>query len=76
MIIPPYLQLGDTIGIVAPARKISLEELQFSINWLKSKGFQVVFAPNLFAEEHQFAGSDEIRQQRANAKYVKNLDIS
>lgn len=67
MIIPPYLQLGDTIGIVAPARKISLEELQFSINWLKSKGFQVVFAPNLFAEEHQFAGSDEIRQQSFQA---------
>lgn len=67
MIIPPYLQLGDAIGIVAPARKISLEELQFSINWLKSKGFQVVFAPNLFAEEHQFAGSDEIRQQSFQA---------
>lgn len=67
MIIPPYLHLGDTIGIVAPARKISLEELQFSINWLKSKGFQVVFAPNLFAEEHQFAGSDEIRQQSFQA---------
>lgn len=67
MIIPPYLQLGDTIGIVAPARKICLEELQFSINWLKSKGFQVVFAPNLFAEEHQFAGSDEIRQQSFQA---------
>ena len=67
MIIPPYLQLGDTIGIVAPARKISLEELQFSINWLNSKGFQVVFAPNLFAEEHQFAGSDEIRQQSFQA---------
>ena len=67
MIIPPYLQLGDTIGIVAPACKISLEELQFSINWLKSKGFQVVFAPNLFAEEHQFAGSDEIRQQSFQA---------
>lgn len=67
MIIPPYLQLGDTIGIVAPARKISLEELQFSVNWLKSKGFQVVFAPNLFAEEHQFAGSDEIRQQSFQA---------
>lgn len=67
MIIPPYLQLGDTIGIVAPARKISLEELQFSINWLEGKGFQVVFAPNLFAEEHQFAGSDEIRQQSFQA---------
>lgn len=67
MIIPPYLHLGDTIGIVAPARKISLEELQFSTNWLKSKGFQVIFAPNLFAEEHQFAGSDEIRQQSFQA---------
>lgn len=67
MLIPPYLQSGDTIGIVAPARKISLEELQFSIHWLESKGFQVVFAPNLFAEEHQFAGSDEIRQQSFQA---------
>lgn len=67
MIIPPYLQPGDTIGIVAPARKISLEELQFSINWLENKEFRVVFAPNLFAEEHQFAGSDEIRRQSFQA---------
>lgn len=67
MIIPPYLRTGDTIGIVAPARKISMEELQFAVKWLEEKGFRVAFAPNLFAEENQFAGSDDTRCQSFQA---------
>lgn len=59
--IPPFLQPGDTIGIAAPARKISREELAVSIGVLEQHGYKVLLPPNLFAENHQFAGTDEQR---------------
>jgi muramoyltetrapeptide carboxypeptidase len=62
MIIPPYLQKGDGIGLVAPARKISVSELETSIQFLEDYGFRVVYDTSLFAEADQFAGNDEIRR--------------
>lgn len=62
MIIPPYLQKGDGIGLVAPARKISVSELEISIQFLEDYGFRVFYDETLFAEENQFAGNDEIRR--------------
>ena len=61
MIYPPYLRAGDTIGIVAPARKISREELEFAIRWWEIKGFRVVLGKHLFAEHCQYAGTDAER---------------
>ncbi len=58
---PPYLKPGDKIAIVAPARKISREELQPAVDMLKSWGYEVVFGANLFKEANQFSGSDEER---------------
>ncbi len=61
MITPPPLVAGDKIGIVAPARKVSAEEMQPAINQLQSWGFEVVKGMYLYEEEHQFAGSDQQR---------------
>lgn len=61
MIYPPYLRPNDTIGIVAPARKITREEVQPSIDWLTQSGFNVALGSSLFAEHHQYAGSDAAR---------------
>lgn len=61
MKIPPTLKKGDTVAIAATARKTSKEILEPSIQILKNWGLKVVFAPNLFKEEHQFAGSDKER---------------
>lgn len=58
---PNYLKKGDKIGVVACARKISLEELQPAISTLKAWGLEPVLSPNLFKEEHQFSGSDAER---------------
>lgn len=58
---PPFLKKGDKIGIVAPARKISKKELQPSFDIIKSYGFDIVYTDNLFDEDNQFAGSDDIR---------------
>lgn len=59
----PFLNLGDTIAIVATARKVSREEVQPAIDLLESWGFKVVLGPNLFAAQNQFAGSDETRAE-------------
>lgn len=58
---PPFLKKGDTVAIVATARKISREEIKPSVEILKNWGLKVVFAPNLFKEHNQFAGSDRDR---------------
>ncbi len=62
MITPEPLQKGDTIGIVATARKISKEELRPAKALLEQFGYRVKFSPHLFGEDRQFSGSDEERR--------------
>lgn len=62
-ITPPYLHEGDTVVIIATARKISDEELNPTIAILNSWGLSAQLAPNLFKSHHQFSGSDQERTQ-------------
>ena len=62
MTTPPYLQKGDRIALVSPARKVSPAEVQTAISIFKSWGLEVVLGENLFASYNQFAGSDSQRQ--------------
>ncbi len=62
-ITPPYLQPGDTIGIVAPARFVTREEIQPAIHLLTTSGFIVKTAPRLFSKHYQFGGTDSERAQ-------------
>ena len=61
MIIPEKLVVGDKIGIISTARKITTEELSPAIKILKSWGLKVVFGDNLFKEDDQFSGTVEQR---------------
>jgi muramoyltetrapeptide carboxypeptidase len=70
MITPPYLQKGDTIAIVATARKNIEDNLQTSIGWLKSWGLEVVIGATIGLDKDQLAGTDE---QRA-ADFQTQLD--
>jgi muramoyltetrapeptide carboxypeptidase len=58
---PPFLRKGDTIAITATARKVSPQEMQPCIDFFQQKGFKVLEAQYLYAEENQFAGTDEQR---------------
>lgn len=49
------------VAIAAPARKVTPEEMEFAIHWLKSKGFEPVYDDRLFASDHIFAGTDDFR---------------
>ena len=57
----PFLHQGSKIGIVAPARKVTPEEMQYAIDWLEENGFVPVYDDRLFAEHHTFAGDDDFR---------------
>ena len=61
MITPAFLKKGSKIAIVAPARKISREEIAFAVKWIEEKGFVPVYNDRLFAEYHQLAGDDDFR---------------
>ena len=60
-IVLPYLKSGDCIGIVAPARKISVDELSSAISLLESWGLKVKVGKNIYATLNQFAGTDKER---------------
>lgn len=62
MIIPPFLKKGDTIGIVATAKKVSYEELLPGIHLLQSWGLEVKLPTNIFNSYNQFAGTDQERR--------------
>lgn len=70
MITPPYLKKGDTIAIVATARKNIEDNLQTSIGWLKNWGLEVVIGSTIGLDKDQLAGTDA---QRA-ADFQTQLD--
>ncbi len=61
LISPPTLQKGDTIGIVAPARKVTEGEISVAKSMFESWGFRVIFGKHLFGDDHQYSGTDDER---------------
>jgi muramoyltetrapeptide carboxypeptidase len=59
--IPPYLNPGDTIGIVCPAGFMPFEKALACIETLKAWGFRVVPGKTLGNQYHYFSGTDEQR---------------
>lgn len=77
MIRPPYLESGDTVMIVAPARKVSRFEVKPAADLLASWGLEVKYGKNLYKSQNQFAGSDTERgadvQSALNSKTAKAI---
>lgn len=61
MKIPPYLQKGDTVAIVATARKNIDDNLKPAIDLLHSWGLEVVIGETIGLDNNQLAGTDEQR---------------
>jgi muramoyltetrapeptide carboxypeptidase len=70
MITPPILQKGDTIAILATARKNIDDNLKPAIDLLHSWGLEVVIGKTIGLDENQLAGTDE---QRA-ADFQQQMD--
>lgn len=56
--IPPYLTKGDTVGILATARKVELQSIQPAVKLLESWGLHVVVGKTVGLDNNQLAGQD------------------
>ncbi|MDP3353297.1 MAG: LD-carboxypeptidase [Flavobacteriaceae bacterium] len=74
---PNYLQKGDTVAIIATARKISLTEIEEAVNLLTLWGLKVVVGKTIGIENNQFAGTIEERvndlQTVLNDDFIKAI---
>jgi len=61
MIIPPYLQKGDTVALVATARKNLEDNLQPAVQLLASWGLHVIIGQSIGLNFNQLAGTDQER---------------
>jgi muramoyltetrapeptide carboxypeptidase len=62
IIIPPYLQKGDTIGIVAPAGFMPIEKMQTCIDTLDSWSYTVQLGATTHSDsQNYFSGTDDER---------------
>lgn len=55
---PPHLKKGDTVAIIATARKIDVSTLQPGIKLLESWGLKVILGKTIGMEQNQLAGAD------------------
>ena len=80
MVLPSYLNKGDTVAIIATARKVSKEEIQPAVAFFESYGLSVVLGKNLFESSNQYAGTDTQRtedlQWALNDKTTKAIIIA
>lgn len=61
MIRPSYLNPGDAIGIIAPARSIAEAEVAGFVSYMEQEGYKVKFGRHLFGKLDQYSGSIEDR---------------
>ncbi len=76
--IPPYLQKGDTIGIVAPAGYMPFEKIQTCIETLDNWGYTVQLGATTHSHSNNyFSGTDEERltdlQQLLDDRNIKAI---
>ena len=63
MIIPPYLNQGDKVSVIATAKKLDKKNTLHGIEMLKHWGLQVIIGGHAFDSFHQFAGTDTHRAE-------------
>ena len=59
--IPPYLKLGDTIGITCPAGYITLTDIEPAVKKIKEWGFKIKIGDTVGKRNFTFGGNDEER---------------
>lgn len=77
MIIPPYLQPGDTIGITCPAGAVLMSEMQHMIQTLEHWGFRVKLGKTVGTQFGKFSATDAERladvQQMLNDSSIQAI---
>ena len=70
MRLPPKLQPGDTVGIIAPSGSFEREQLAPGLAFLRAKGFDVREGAWLYARDRYLAGTDWARADDVNAMFA------
>ena len=68
--LPPKLQIGDTIGVIAPSGSFVRERLQPGLAYLHAQGYPVREGGGLYAQERYLAGKDTDRAADVNAMFA------
>jgi len=58
---PDYLTGGDRVAVVAPARSVTVGQVETFIRILTDWDLEVITGPHLYSMYHQFAGTDDER---------------
>lgn len=61
IITPAFLNKGDQIGIIAPARSLAPRDLELFIRFIEARGYGIVTGDKMFGSAGQFSGSTEER---------------
>jgi muramoyltetrapeptide carboxypeptidase len=69
---PPALQVGDTVGIVAPASNIKRELLDAGCGALRKLGYKPFYLDSIFDQALYFAGSVERRARELEEMFVRD----
>ena len=72
MILPNKLEIGDTIGVVAPSNPIineNIEELNRAKQIIESKGFKVKFSENIFSNTNGYSSSAKEKADDINKMF-------
>lgn len=77
MITPPYLKLGDTIGITCPASKMDREVALYAGQVLESWGFKTILGKTVGNHYYNFSATDDERlkelQDMLNQEDIKAI---
>ena len=69
IIIPKGLKPGDTIGLIAPANYTN-ENSNAEVEYLKSRGFNVVYGQSFYSKWYGFGGTDNVRAKDINDMFA------
>ena len=75
MIIPNKLNIGDTIGVVAPSNPIideNIEEIERAKKIIEQKGFKVKFSKNLFSNSNGYSATAKEKANDLNEMFSNN----
>ena len=70
MVVPPYIQPGDLIGIVSPSGSFERERLRPGLSYLRNRGFRVRVGTAVFDRDRYLAGSDLDRAKDLNVMFA------
>lgn len=73
MILPNRLNIGDTIGVVAPSDPIineNIDEIKKAKEIIENKGFKVKFSKNLFSNTNGYSATAKEKAQDINEMFL------